>query len=377
MILFCLMLLQAPNLYELTHITDIEVGFNQSDWEEQLHANHRKDQINKSSTYLKASVTVQGLQFPHAGMRIKGNSSYVGRSSTRNSLAIKLDAFGQGDFAGIDLLTLNAGKFDESLCAELLAYRLLGQHMIAPRANWAWLHVNGIDYGIFVNVERIDKQFMKRNFGSGKRHRYKPNKAGLEWLGGDVEHYAEIYALKSGSQKEAHQDVLRVSEHLHDWSKATVKNLSRVFAITEAIDYLVLTDLMAVWDDYRDRHNYYLCEDSKGRLHIVPWDMDRAFSHRFDRPLGIGVGVSDLPLLDILCVRELEALYIKQLHRLSRQVYSEDTRVFLDSCHAILQPEMAAACSPEAYEKWELAFVRFKSYIERRGEFVAYDLNRW
>lgn len=70
---------------------------------------------------------------------------------------------------GIERFTFNNMVQDASMAHEMLAYALYEQLGVpVPRATYARMTVNGTYFGLYVNVETIDRRFLARHFHSNK-----------------------------------------------------------------------------------------------------------------------------------------------------------------------------------------------------------------
>ena len=70
-------------------------------------------------------------------------------------------------FLGLKTLTLNNMVQDPSMVHELLAYEAFRAVGIpAPRTGYAFVRVNGADYGVYLNVETLDDVSLPRWFSS-------------------------------------------------------------------------------------------------------------------------------------------------------------------------------------------------------------------
>lgn len=115
----------------------------------------------------KGRATWQELAPPDTG-----NNEPLGARDGKPSFKLRFDANGGKKFLGLSRLTLNNGVQDPSGVRERLAYRALrAMGVAAPLANSARLFVQGPgdatfqSWGVYVNLQTIDKQFLKYVFG--------------------------------------------------------------------------------------------------------------------------------------------------------------------------------------------------------------------
>ena len=101
------------------------------------------------------------------GARLKGSASFRPLSG-KAAFKLKFAHSVKGQrFLGLKTLTLNNMVQDPSMVHEVLAYEAFRAVGIpAPRTGYAYLRVNGADYGVYLNVETPDNVFLPRWFAS-------------------------------------------------------------------------------------------------------------------------------------------------------------------------------------------------------------------
>ena len=87
-----------------------------------------------------------------------GGDSFDGTASTKKPLSIKMDAFTKGqDLYGYDNINLHNGFNDPTMMREVISYEILREYMPAPRANWVDVYVNNVYWGLYINIQQVDK----------------------------------------------------------------------------------------------------------------------------------------------------------------------------------------------------------------------------
>ena len=151
------------------HTIDIEI----SDW----------DGLIKNATsgeYYSSNVTIDGETVKNVGIRAKGNSSLSTVSqldSDRYSFKIEFDCYqSNNNYYGLDKLCLNNLIQDYTMMKDYLAYKLMNEFgASAPLASFAFITVNGEDWGLYLAVEAVEESFLQRNYGSNYGELYKPD----------------------------------------------------------------------------------------------------------------------------------------------------------------------------------------------------------
>ncbi len=208
------------------------------------------------------------------GARLKGSASFRPLSA-KAAFKLKLAHTVKGQrFLGLKTLTLNNMVQDPSMVHELLAYEAFRAVGIpAPRTGYAFLRVNGTDYGVYLNVETPDDVWLPRWFTS-TGHLYEGEAV-------DVKHNAaERFEVDEGDESDrADLEALiaAVNDPAEGWTErvapvADLDELTRMWAVEKYIGHR---------DGYVGNHNnYYLHSDTAGRFSMIPWGTDQAWTER-------------------------------------------------------------------------------------------------
>ncbi|MBL0049481.1 MAG: CotH kinase family protein [Bacteroidetes bacterium] len=192
-----------------------------------------------------ATLIYNGVTYDSVGVRFKGNSSYenIG-NSLKKSFNISLNAFieGQG-INGYNTLNLNNCYDDPSFMREVFFENQIKQHIPAAQTNFAHLYINGADWGLYANVQQLNRDFQKEWFMSDEGANFRASrppgstgsgsviKASFLNLGQDTAEYQKFYTLKS-------------SETIDPWTKLkdfctaldTIAPARKVAALSQYLD---------------------------------------------------------------------------------------------------------------------------------------------
>ena len=168
--------LAVDDIFPSDRVLDVQITVDPKDWNtirfqsrdflEALYESRQYALPDHPYTYVEASVSIDGVEFPQVGIRKKG---FIGsQNSTRPSLKIKLNHVNKkGQIDGLTDLTFNNNQQDTSLISQFLGYGLFNAAgSPAPRCAYANLTVNGQNLGIYTHVERIHRLLLKRAFGN-------------------------------------------------------------------------------------------------------------------------------------------------------------------------------------------------------------------
>jgi len=230
-----------------------------------------------TSVYQRASVTITAADgkvtsLSNIGVRIKGQATRTNLYG-KAPLKLKFDAFVSGQkFMGLTRMTLNSMVQDPSFIHEDTIYRLFrAMNVIAPRTTYSWVTLNGADFGLYMNVESVDNQMLKRWVTA--KHLYSSNCYGADitpWRSG-------CYDTNYGdSDRSDLQAAINVSQYdgAQWWTE-----VNKVADMTEVINLMATDIYTSNWDGYTDvvQNNYFMVFDNSGKLRIIPWGEDGAF----------------------------------------------------------------------------------------------------
>ena len=141
----------------------------------------------RNEEYSVCSVVIDGEAVTNVGIRGKGNtslSSVAGMNSDRYSFKIEFDQYDSTkSYYGLDKLSLNNVIQDNTYMKDYLVYQMMGAFgAAAPLCSYAWLTVNGEDWGLYLAVEAVEESFLQRNYGNDYGELYKPD--GMNMGGG-------------------------------------------------------------------------------------------------------------------------------------------------------------------------------------------------
>ena len=137
-------------------------------------------QTARSEEYSACSVVIDGEPFKNVGIRGKGNTSLsqvASMDSDRYSFKIEFDQYDStGSYYGLDKLSLNNLIQDNTMMKDYLTYQMMNAFDVAaPLSSYAYLTVNGEDWGLYLAVEAVEDSFLQRNYGTDYGELYKPD----------------------------------------------------------------------------------------------------------------------------------------------------------------------------------------------------------
>jgi len=209
------------------------------------------------------------------GVRLKGGGGSFRDLGGKAAFKVKFNEFVSGQkFLGLKRLTLNNMVQDPSMIHEALVYPAFRAAGIrAPRAGYAYVYLNGVDYGLHLNLESLDDVALKKWLGDfdDPQHLYEggpefelaPENIGLfEVDEGDDEDVSDLEALIAAANA---------------ISPGFSERMAPVADLEQMTRYWAAERYLAHWDGYSGAHvnNYYLLSDPAGVFQMVPWGTDQ------------------------------------------------------------------------------------------------------
>lgn len=176
------------------------------------------------------------------------------------------------------------------LLAERLSYHVFRSvGLPALRAVSAQITINGSPYGLSVNVETPNKQFIDRVFGANAKTMYEVD-WGSEWRPRSEDGFEEDVGDGTLSDVTALFDAVAASQ-----TATLLGDLSGNLDTTEWLKFSATEAAVGHYDGYGfgiwGSHNYFMAGDVNGRFSLVPWSTDLTMSNResvvnANQPLG-------------------------------------------------------------------------------------------
>ncbi len=285
---------QYPNagLYDAHVLRTLFFVFENQDWEQELEDFHSTD------VEVPAQLTVDGKTYANVGVRFRGISSYMSvPRGKKRSLNVTLDLVDRRQrLLGCKSLNLLNSNEDPSFLHTVL-FDLVARHYLpAPAANLVRVVINGECWGIYVNEEQFNKDFLKHWFGEGDGTRWKvpanfSGAAALVYHGDQVDTYRRLYEIKSQDSEQAWRDLVALCRQLAETpDNALESQLGRVLDLDRALWFLALDTVFLDQDGYFSRgSDYSIYQDmAHGRFHLLPRDSNETFHMGGGPPGGPG-----------------------------------------------------------------------------------------
>lgn len=131
----------------------------------------------KSEEYYSCTVVIDNEAYKNVAIRGKGNTSLRQVTNDRYSYKIEFDHYDSiNTYYGLDKLCLNNIIQDNTYMKDYLTYRMMNEIGVAsPLCSYAYITVNGEDWGLYLAIEGVEESFLQRNYGKDYGELYKPD----------------------------------------------------------------------------------------------------------------------------------------------------------------------------------------------------------
>ena len=249
-----------PGWYELDSIRQVNLQFPQTNYWSLLQANYT------SETLIPANLTVGNISLDSVGVRFRGNTSYTTiQNSQKKSFAIETDFVRSGqELMGYKNLKFNNAHTDASFMREVLYNRLAKRHIPIAKASYVRLSLNGQDWGIYPNIQAVDKTFLDEWFLSNDGPLIRATRqttgnpgggwgdgtAGMNFLGVDTNLYKNYYYLKSSDLAEPWNYLMRACSVLAQTNAGTIDTAQAYLDIDKILWFLATENIFTDDDSY-------------------------------------------------------------------------------------------------------------------------------
>ncbi|MCK4679133.1 MAG: CotH kinase family protein [Bacteroidales bacterium] len=217
------------------------------------------------------------------GFRLRGNTS---RYSNKKSFKVSFNTFTSGGkYFGVEKLNLNGEHNDPSVMRAKVCWDILRKWEIpASRSNHVQLYINDEYYGLYLNVEHIDEEFVKSRFEKNDGNLFKClYPADLDYLGSNPDLYKmfagdrRVYELKTNTEADDYSDLAEFINVLNNTPEdELVCRLDEVFNIYDYLKVIAVDILTANWDGpIYNKNNFYLYHNTTSdKFEYIPYDLD-------------------------------------------------------------------------------------------------------
>jgi len=224
------------------------------------------------------------------GFRLRGNTS---RYAQKKSFKISFNEYVSGrKYQGVKKINLNAQHNDPTMIREKLFYDLWKKAgMKERRTSFVKLYVNQVYYGLYTNLEEMEKEWVSRVYAENSGNLYKCTyPADLQYLGENQQTYKDltntsvtggrVYELQTNKTDDDYTGLVTLIHTLHlPYDTLFADTVSKYIDVDEYLKSLAMDVATGNWDDYAyNMNNYYLYDNpANGQFDYIAYDCDNTF----------------------------------------------------------------------------------------------------
>ena len=240
---------------------------------------------------IPAKLTLNGIVYDSVGVRYKGNSTFCLPNDNGNVKVpynIDIDYFiEEQTLLGYKKLKLANAWMDPTFMKDIIASNIYRKYLPSGESNLIKLYVQGDYVGLYVNVESVNKQFLKKHYDEKKGPLFKcdnidrfcdtanapsampPN---LYYMGDDTTLYYNSYDMKSDYGWMELVEFIKTIE-------TNFNNIDSILNVDRTLWAFAVNQVLLNLDCYNTYyvHNYYLYQTKDGLFQMIPWDLDNSF----------------------------------------------------------------------------------------------------
>lgn len=335
--------LAQDNFYDINTIQEIRIYFEEDNWDQILDSLY----VDGQKERLLASIKINGTDYDSIGIRYKGFSS-VSVDRVKNPFNIKLDYVIDGQkHDGIDKIKLSNVIQDPSFIRETLSYEIGRKYMPASQANFANVYINDTLWGLYTNVEAVNKDFIANHFNTNDNAFFKGNPAKVD-LNGENSNLSNTWGTDTASYYPYYD-----MESDNGWGELYTlidvlnedpANIESVLNVDRTLWMHAFNYVLVNYDSYIGyAQNYYLYKDENGQFNPIIWDLNMSFgSFRFSDASEFWEGFNIRQAKTIDPLLHYSSVSV-QPRPLMRKLFENDTwrRMFLAHMRTIVEENFA------------------------------------
>ncbi|HEV8543159.1 MAG TPA: CotH kinase family protein [Verrucomicrobiae bacterium] len=267
--------------------------------------------------YVRVTIEEGGNIYTNVAIRLKGGPGSFRPLQDKPAFTLNFDKFAEGQrFHGLKKIHLNNSVQDRTCMKEKISRELFEAAGVpAPRAGNALVHFNERDLGLYVLVEGINKQFLKRYFKDTKGNIYDGHS------GSDVTSDMPTNDGENPRDKSRLRALARAAQESD--LQIRLAELEKTLDVDRFLSFIAMEMILEHWDGYTmNRNNYRIYHDrDTDRMVFIPQGLDQVLGRRTGTIFPPAVG---LVARSVLQVPELRQRYRDRVAQLATNVFRVD-----------------------------------------------------
>jgi hypothetical protein len=372
--------------YDPATLRTLFFEFEDQNWESELMA------FKETDIEVPATLIVDGKTYKDVGVQFRGNSSFsMVPEGQKHSLNVSVDAFVKDQsLLGFNTLNLLNSFADPSHLHAVLFLQAAREFLPAARANYVRVVINGENWGIYPNIEQVNKSFLRQWYKTDSGSRWKApgslrGGAGLEYWGEDPARFKRTYEIKTKDDPKAWQALIGLTRVLNTTPTEKLEAaLAPILNIDGVLRFLAIDNTLVNNDGYWVRaSDYLLYMDTSGKFHITPNDVNETFGGvgggfpMHAGPAGpdplVGLNDATKPLRSkLLAVPALRAKYLAYTREIATKWLDwKHLEPIAAKYRALISAEVKADSRKiYSFTEFERGPAELKALVDRRREYI-------
>ncbi len=386
---------QPPkDLYDINVIRNFNILFYDTDWYEQMEDNYNTE------LEIPAILIYNGDTLPSdVGVYFRGHSSYYANDSIKKSVGITLDRFDSlQNIDGYTTLNLNCSYKDPTFMHEAIYENLIQSYIPALCVNYVHLYLNNTDFGLYTNVQQLDKTYLKEWFltndgtlwraertdGASDADPGGANGTGfstLNYLGPDTSVYKNYYTLKETKKTNPWDDLIEVCDPLNNAPDEVLEDtINKYLDLDRTLWYMACEILFTDEDSYVQKGgmDYFLYwEPETDRIVPMEYDGNSVLdSIRYKWKIFYKETDTNYALnYNFFAVPSIRQRFLAHFRTLYNEIFTEENlNAIIDSYFTLIDPYVENdPVKLYTYAYFLYAIDQLKQTIVSRRDFIAGD----
>jgi len=385
---------QEPvGMYQKDLIREVRLDFAQANYWTQLTNNY------ESETEIPATMTLDGVVYDSVGVRFRGNTSYftIGNSQ-KKSFAVSSDFIHPDqNIMGLKNLKFNNAHQDPTFMREVLYCQMAARHIPIAKANFIQLFLNNQNWGIYPNIQSVDKTFLAGYFLSNDGARFRATTdetgmgggggpgwgdgtGGMNYLGTDTTTYQEYYDLKSSDIENPWQKLIDACQILSTTTTSNKAEVSAKIDIDKALWFLAVENIFTDDDSYtmKGKMDYYVYyEPETDRTTPLEYDGNSSFETNMATSPNWGpfknVSNVNYPLLNkLLNIPEWRQRYLAHYRTILQETFTtEKANALIDTIDARIKAMVNSDTKKlYSYSQYTSGVPGLKTFVANRRTYL-------
>ena len=279
---------------------------------------------------------------------------------------------------------------------EVVYCQMSARHTPIAKANYIHLFLNNQDWGIYPNIQAIDKTYLLGYFMSNDGARFRATteetgmggggpgwgdgKAGMNYLGADTSTYQEHYELKSSDIEDPWQKLIDACQILGTATASNMETVSAKIDIDKALWFLAVENIFSDDDSYimKGKMDYYVYyEPETDRTTPLEYDGNSTFQTNTATSNNWGpfknVSNANYPLLNkLLNIPQWRQRYLAHYRTILQETFTtEKANALIDSLNLQIKDLVNADTKKlYSYAQYTSEVSALKTFVANRRNFL-------